>query len=490
MKTHLERLFAFILVVFFVVSPAFATCGGGGGGGGGGMSGGSGSGGTSTATYPVAWKHLKETDPPVTDSLIVYWFPASVDEIKKSPLRESRPLSLYAGQCVSMQMADGRTPNAETLTGSSKTPFVVLAKPDGTPISRVENKDGKLKLADVEKLVGDEIKAREASLDTSLKDAKTKETAGDKEAAVKLYRAVAAEKCMFPKKAKEAEKELKALGVGELADNIMVPNFSPRVNAQMVAIMRRGLKAENAAQYTVADKFYTQAHKIDPADPTPLRFLGELYRHHLGQWDKARSAFNQILDMPFVDPLSKAVALHGLGKMTIHDGEFKKGLHLMEQSVESYPLALAYRNLAVYWNSEYDFAKAEEYTQKAMALDPQDPYNMVFAAVFMAMSGKKDQALKIAEANKNLLPASYNLAAIFAQNGRKDEALAMLKRHFFTYERYQSVREKEMMEARVDAVFDSIRHSDEFMALTSGADGKLPMPMSPKQAEGMDMKME
>ena len=25
------------------------------------------------------------------------------------------------------------------------------------------------------------------------------------------------------------------------------------------------------------------------------------------------------------DPLSRAVALHGLGKMTIHDGEFKKG---------------------------------------------------------------------------------------------------------------------------------------------------------------------
>ena len=30
------------------------------------------------------------------------------------------------------------------------------------------------------------------------------------------------------------------------------------------------------------------------------------------------------------DPLSRAVALHGLGKMTIHDGEFLKGLHLME----------------------------------------------------------------------------------------------------------------------------------------------------------------
>ena len=53
----------------------------------------------------------------------------------------------------------------------------------------------------------------------------------------------------------------------------------------------------------------------------------------------------------------------------------------------------------------------------------------------------------------------------------------MLRRHFYEYERYQGVREKEMMEARVDAVFDSIRSSKEFLALTKDADGRLPLPM-------------
>jgi len=171
------------------------------------------------------------------------------------------------------------------------------------------------------------------------------------------------------------------------------------------------------------------------------------------------------------------VALHGLGKMTIHDGAFKKGLSLMEQSVAEFPLALAYRNLAVYWNSEGDMAQGNAYTKKALDLDPKDPYNLVFAAVFMAASGNGDEALKIARANHNLLPASYNLAAIYAQTGHKQKALALLKRHFFQYERYQAVRAKEMMEARVDAVFDSIRYDSTFLALTSGADGKLQMPM-------------
>jgi tetratricopeptide (TPR) repeat protein len=267
------------------------------------------------------------------------------------------------------------------------------------------------------------------------------------------------------------------------------PNFDQKVSAAIARTMKQGLIAENAAKYELADRLYARANKMDPADPTPLRYLAELHRHHIGDWDKAKVEFHQILDMPNGDPLSRAVALHGLGKITIHEGEFKKGLHLMEDSVETYPLALAYRNLAVYWNSEYDIAKGTYYTEQALAMDPKDPYNLIVSAVFMAMNGKKDEALKIAQANINLLPASYNLAATYAQNGNKQKALELLQRHFYKFERYHAVREKEMMEARVDAVFDSIRHSEEFMALTKFADGKLPMVMSPRQADEMKMNM-
>ena len=41
-------------------------------------------------------------------------------------------------------------------------------------------------------------------------------------------------------------------------------------------------------RYVAADKLYTRAHLMDPADPTPLRYLGENYRHNIGDWDKAR----------------------------------------------------------------------------------------------------------------------------------------------------------------------------------------------------------
>jgi len=486
MRSLIVRSVSFLLVTAFVCLPVWATCGGGGGGGGGGMSGGgNNSGGKDPVVYHVPWK-LPKNAKPVTEGLIVYWFPASNAEIKNSSLRESRDLSLYAGQCVSMQLADNTTPNLDALIGESKLPVAVLATPDGKVVKKLENTNGKLKVLDLEKLVGGEIKLRGAALDAKLAQAKAKAVEGDKATAIDLYKAVAAEKCMFAKKAKTATSELKKLGeqnIGAIADS---PNLDASVSLQVVKAMKAGLIAENGGKYELAGKLYAQANKMDPADPTPLRYLAELNRHHIGDWDKATAEFRQILDMPNADPLSRAVALHGLGKITIHNGEFKKGLGLMEQSVEEYPIALAYRNIAVYWNSEYEPVKGNYYTEQALAMDSQDPYNLVFAAVFMAMNGKKDEALKIAMDNINLLPASYNLAAIFAQVGQRDKALQLLKRHFYEFERYHAVREKEMMEARVDAVFDSIRHDADFMALTKHADGKLPMPMSPRQATPMN----
>jgi tetratricopeptide (TPR) repeat protein len=475
MKTQLSRVLATILMVLFSLSPAWATCGGGGGGGTGGVGGGSRPEGPAPAVYKVPWKMWEAHSAP-NKGLILYWFPASNDELKRSSLLASRILTLYSAQCVTMTVADAKTPELQPIIGDSAVPVAVLARADGAPIKKLENTGGKLKVDQVEKIVEAEMKQRETTLDTQLKDAKEKIKAGDNQGAIALLKPVAEEKCLFPKKAKDAAKELKKLGVGEIGAIPAAPIMDRVQGARIEAVLRNGLRAEIAERYVTALRLYQKAHQMDPADPTPLRYLGELYRHHTGEWDKARTTFNAILNMP-ADAIARAVALHGLGKMTIHDGEFKKGLSLMEQSVAEFPLALAYRNLAVYWNSEGDLVQGNAYTQKALALDPKDPYNLVFAAVFMAASGNGDEALKIARENRNLLPASYNLAAIFAQTGHRREALALLQRHFFRYERYQAVRAKEMMEARVDAVFDSLRQDSAFLALTSGADGKLQMPM-------------
>jgi tetratricopeptide (TPR) repeat protein len=489
MKTFLLRFTALLLIAINAAPQLLATCGGGGGGGMGGMSSmGGGMGMAAPQVYNVPWRLRMPDLPPVTAGLVLYWFPSSVQEVQKSSMRTSRILSLYAAQCVSMEIADAATPLGQKLVGADKLPVAVLATPGGDTVAKIENQDGFLRAEKVEKVVDQEMKHRDNSLEQQLKQAKEHAKSGDSTGAIPLYRAVLDQKCLFPKRAKDAAKELKKLGVNDVGDILNSPDyvspiFDAAKSAKIEHTMVHGLTAENAYKFAEAEKLYAKAHSMDPADPAPLRYLGELYRHHIGDWAKARQTFDQILAMP-ADPLARAVALHGLGKMTIHEGQFKEGLALMERSVEAFPIALAYRNLAVYWNSEGNTTKTDYYVRKALELEPNDAYNLVFAAGFMAANGHGDEALKIAREHEDMLPASYNLAAIYSQLGQRDKALAMLKRHFFSYERNQAVRSKEMMEARVDAVFASLMKDPNFIALTSGADGRLPLPQDRGMSQG------
>ena len=283
MKNILARSVAFLLVFVFVASPVWATCGGGGGGGGGGMSGAGGNngGGENPAVYRVPWKGYDPKGPAASRSgLVVHWFVAATStegartEIKQSGLLESRDLALYAKQCVTMQLDEISEPNGKKLVGDSKLPVIVLATADDTPIGKAENVGGKIKLADVEKLVGNEVKTRKANVDTTMKDAKVKAAAGDKPGAIALYQNVVAEKCMFADKAKDAAKELKKLGVEEnIGQMFPEPNFDPAVSQAIVKLMKKGLVAENAGQYILAEQFYSRARSLDAADPTPLRYL-------------------------------------------------------------------------------------------------------------------------------------------------------------------------------------------------------------------------
>src|SRR3954451_11944515 len=90
-------------LAMLVAVDVLATCGGGGGGGTGGM--GSGSMG-SEVVYQVPWKVLNTGDAAAPGGLVLYWFPASANELQKSSLRNSRTLSLYASQCVTMGVMD------------------------------------------------------------------------------------------------------------------------------------------------------------------------------------------------------------------------------------------------------------------------------------------------------------------------------------------------------------------------------------------------
>jgi tetratricopeptide (TPR) repeat protein len=272
-----------LLAIALSVPIAHATCGGGGGGTGG-MMPRSSFGDSRPEAYVVPWRVLQAGQAPLAAPLVVNWFPASADEARgAADLIGSRTLSMASTRCVGMQIV--RSEDAETIAKwevAGKQPVALLVA--------------------------------EAQLDA----AKKKAEAGDKEGVM----------------------------VKDAALRLTDPVVTAAMNARMTETMRRAFAAELAEDYEKARALYRAAAAIDPADPVPQRFLGELYRHHTGEWTLAEQTFERLLAMQ-PDPLSRAVALHGLGKTTIHMGDPAKGLALFEQSAAVYPLALTYRNLAV-----------------------------------------------------------------------------------------------------------------------------------------------
>ncbi len=467
---------ALALALILLGGPVVATCGGGGGGGVGGISPRGGAPQRDLEVYPVPWKALAAGDPAPAGALVLYWFPTSPQEEHDSGLQNSRQLTLAAARCVALSVV--RVDNAALRQKLNVAPAdsvaVLVVAADGSELGRAPGRYGKpLDVDDVEKMLRQGIKRHERAADATLDAARDKAQHGDKDAAAAAFTQLWAERCFDEGAAKKAAKELQKLGrpvPEQTGANGPLPDQRPATEKAIAHALAEGLRAENDLRIADAQRHYEAAHRIDPADPVPLRYLGELERHHTGDWARARATFDRLLAMP-ADPLSRAVALHGLGKMTIHEGDFGKGLAMFEESLLAYPLALTYRNLAVYWSSEGAAGKAQDYVEKAMALDPRDEYNQIFAATFLVQLGKPEEAARIAREHDGLLAASYNLAAIWAQLGERGRALALLRRHFYTYERLDAVRSREMEEARVDIVFKSLKADPAFIGLTALADG-------------------
>jgi len=449
--------------------PASATCGGGGGGGNGGVMPDLGG---EPRVYRVAWKVLSQGTPRPQAPLALYWFPASPDEARKSALQTSRSLSLAGGRCVEMALVPTDNVAIRQAFKASGPPVVVVATADGSEVGRLPASD----INGIEKLLSKTLDDREDALQALL-DGAEKKAATNRDGAIADYQQVWKQRCLSPKLGRKAAKALEKLGVktdqADLRllgpDGLADPDVRGR-HADVEAVLQQGLDAERAARYLDAERLYARAAGLDPADATALRYLGELYRHQTGDWKKARTTFERVLAMP-ADPIARAVALHGLGKMTIHSGLYADGLALFQRSLDTYPLPITYRNLAVYWFSEKQAENAAGFMRQALALDPDDRYNQIFAAVYLAAAGHKDEAARIASANHGVLEASYNLAAIWAQVGDRKKAMELLRRHFYTYERFDDVRAMEMQEARDDYMFASLHQDPEFIELTKRADG-------------------
>ena len=140
------------------------------------------------------------------------------------------------------------------------------------------------------------------------------------------------ERCLFPKKAKDAAKELKKLGspVADETADAAAPSRSDLRGPGRRA--RRGDDARKACAARAGGKYAGSRAALRRAPSASTRPI----RRPCATWAsctattrasgrrRARSS-RRCWPCPR-DPLSRAVALHGLGKMTIHEGSLPKGL--------------------------------------------------------------------------------------------------------------------------------------------------------------------
>src|SRR5262249_60331501 len=119
-------------------------------------------GGMAEVVYQVPWKVINAGDAVERGGLVVYWFPASENEWKNSSMRNSRTLTLYAGQCVTMGVADIGAALGKQFAVDEKAPVAVLAESGGKIIGKAQGgSDGKRRVGQGEKRLEGEGKARE-----------------------------------------------------------------------------------------------------------------------------------------------------------------------------------------------------------------------------------------------------------------------------------------------------------------------------------------
>lgn len=160
----------------------------------------------------VPWKVLAHED--VVDApLVLFWVPASPDEVRRSPLLTSEELTLYSSRCVAMRVVrvDDRARLAR-LEVEDEVPVAILTTREGEIVGQVEGNGGRLSVSEVEELVREELDRRAAEADALLDRARERAAAHETEAAVAIYRSVWESRCTCPRQGKDAGRALKKFG--------------------------------------------------------------------------------------------------------------------------------------------------------------------------------------------------------------------------------------------------------------------------------------
>ena len=155
----------------------------------------------------VPWKVLDASAAPASGVFVLYWIPASPEDLKRSDLVTSRALAVYSARCVAMHVV--RVDDTDRLNALVVTELPVAVLADGH--RQLARLNGPLRVGDVEAMVGAEFDAREVEANEMRDAARECLRNGDAAEAKRLFREVARQRCSFPRQAKAAARALRRL---------------------------------------------------------------------------------------------------------------------------------------------------------------------------------------------------------------------------------------------------------------------------------------
>lgn len=159
----------------------------------------------------VPWKVVEPGDD-IRSPLVLFWIPASRDEVRRSELLTSDELTLYSSQCVAMRVVrSDDDAMLVKLEAGEALPVAILTDGEGHVLGRVDSDEGALAVAEVEEMVREELDHRVSAAETMLDEAGTKAEAGAIDEAIALYQSVWEQRCVCPRQARDAQRALKKL---------------------------------------------------------------------------------------------------------------------------------------------------------------------------------------------------------------------------------------------------------------------------------------
>ena len=215
--TKLTRAFFCISLVLLTAAYAYAQ----------GRPGGPGTG--KPDDHLVPWKFVENGAAIEKGSLTLYWLPASQKEMEQSELLTSRALLADTLRCVAARIVLPENAATIALLGATGTlPTAVLVNDQGAVIRHIVDARAVLPPSSVERMVKEELAARDEAMYREMSEARKRASSGDNAGAITLYKTVWNDRCFFPLAGTEAQHALKALGV-EVHDVPVPPAADPQL---------------------------------------------------------------------------------------------------------------------------------------------------------------------------------------------------------------------------------------------------------------------